>query len=161
DSVDRYKRANLPLLFNAVIAGYDVLAPIPSCVLMFKQELPLMYPDDSMVQTVRRHTFDPFEYLMIRHQAGLLSTDFKKLLGQVSYRAPGQRRVQNIGPKTREVLKLVPGTEIDAVERCPGPDGTYGVKPATYENSRAIAKPVVQPVTPSGAAHFASDCPMA
>jgi Fe-S oxidoreductase len=161
ESVDRYKRANLPLLFNAVIAGYDVIAPIPSCVLMFKQELPLMYPDDSMVQTVRRHTFDPFEYLMLRHQAGLLRTDFKKLLGKVSYHAPCHQRVQNIGPKTRDVLKLVPGTVVDAVERCSGHDGTYGVKRQSYELSRAIAKPVVQRVTKSGADHFASDCPMA
>src|SRR5205814_994298 len=29
DAVDAYRKANLPLLFNAVIAGYDVLAPIP------------------------------------------------------------------------------------------------------------------------------------
>ena len=27
--------------------GYDIVAPIPSCVLMFKQELPLMFPDDA------------------------------------------------------------------------------------------------------------------
>ena len=30
--------------------GYDIVAPIPSCVLMFKQELPLMFPDDADVQ---------------------------------------------------------------------------------------------------------------
>jgi Fe-S oxidoreductase len=161
ESVDRYKRANLPLLFNAVIEGYDVIAPIPSCVLMFKQELPLMYPDESMVQTVKTRVFDPFEYLMLRHQAGLLKTDFKKLLGKVAYHAPCHQRVQNIGPKTRDLLKLIPGTQIDAIERCSGHDGTYGVKRATYELSRMIAKPVVQRVAKSGADHFASDCPMA
>ena len=35
-------------------AGYDIVAPIPSCVLMFKQELPLMFPDDADVQARAR-----------------------------------------------------------------------------------------------------------
>ena len=58
--------------------GYDIVAPIPSCVLMFKQELPLMFPDDADVQEVSDAMFDPFEYLMLRHKAGLLRTDFTR-----------------------------------------------------------------------------------
>src|SRR3546814_11004709 len=54
DSVDRYKRENLPELAALVAEGWDIVAPIPSCVLMFKQELPLMYPDDAQVQAVKR-----------------------------------------------------------------------------------------------------------
>ena len=56
----------------ALDAGYDITAPIPSCVLMFKQELPLMYAEDPDVQAVKARIFDPFEYLMLRHKAGLL-----------------------------------------------------------------------------------------
>ena len=161
DSVDRYQKQNSPLLFNAVMDGYDILAPIPSCVLMFKQELPLLYPDDAMVQTIKPRVFDPFEYLMHRHQAGLLKTDFKKALGKIAYHAPCHQRVQNIGPKTRDVLKLVPDTEVIAIERCSGHDGTYGVKVATQPISRKIAKPVVDRVLGANADHFSSDCPMA
>jgi Fe-S oxidoreductase len=160
-SVDAYKRANVPVLFNAVVDGWDVVAPVPSCVLMFKQELPLMYPDDTMVATVRRHVFDPFEYLMHRHQAGLFKTDFKKLLGKVAYHVPCHQRVQNIGPKTRDILALVPGTEFEMIERCSGHDGTYGVKTATYVQSRKIARPVVDRVAKATPDHFSSDCPMA
>ena len=69
--------------------------------------------------------------------------------------------MQNIGPKTRDVLKLVNGTEIEMIERCSGHDGTYGVKKATYAISRKIAKPVEARVRQAEAAHFASDCPMA
>ena len=39
-------------------------------------------------QRVARHMFDPFEYLMLRHKAGLLRTDFKARLGKISYHVP-------------------------------------------------------------------------
>lgn len=160
-AVEKYKKANIPVLAAAIRDGWDISAAIPSCVLMFKQELPLMFPDDEDVLLVKRHIFDPFEYLWQRHQAGLLDTAFKRGLGKVAYHAPCHQRVQNIGPKTREVLSLVPDTEIQSIERCSGHDGTYGVKAKTYALARKIAKPVETRVAQIAPAHFASDCPMA
>ena len=160
-AVEKYKQQNIPVLAAAIRDGWDISATIPSCVLMFKQELPLMFPDDEDVQLVKRHIFDPFEYLWQRHQAGLLDTQFKQGLGKIAYHAPCHQRVQNIGPKTREVLSLVPGTEIQSIERCSGHDGTYGVKAKTYAFARKIAKPVETRVEQIAPAHFASDCPMA
>ena len=160
-TVEKYKKENIPVLAAAIRDGWDISATIPSCVLMFKQELPLMFPDDEDVQLVKRHIFDPFEYLWQRHQAGLLDTSFKQGLGKIAYHAPCHQRVQNIGPKTREVLSLIPDTEIQAIERCSGHDGTYGVKVKTYAFSRKIAKPVETRVQQIAPAHFASDCPMA
>ena len=49
--------------------------------------------------------FDPFEYLMLRHKAGKLKTDFEQSLGKVAYQAACHQRVQNIGLKTRDVLR--------------------------------------------------------
>jgi len=161
DAVAKYKEQNIPVLAAAVRDGWDLSAAIPSCVLMFKQELPLMFPDDEDVQLVKRHIFDPFEYLWQRHQAGLFKTEFKNALGKIAYHAPCHQRVQNIGPKTREVLSLVPGTDVQTIERCSGHDGTYGVKKDTYAFSRKIAKPVESRVQQIAPAHFASDCPMA
>ena len=160
-TVEKYKKQNIPVLAAAIRDGWDISATIPSCVLMFKQELPLMFPDDEDVQLVKRHIFDPFEYLWLRHQAGLLATQFKRGLGKIAYHAPCHQRVQNIGPKTREVLGLIPETEIQAIERCSGHDGTYGVKAKTYALARKIAKPVETRVQQIAPAHFASDCPMA
>ena len=161
DSVAKYKEQNIPVLAAAVRDGWDISAAIPSCVLMFKQELPLMFPGDADVQLVRRHIFDPFEYLWLRHQGGLLKTDFKQGLGKIAYHAPCHQRVQNIGPKTRDVLALIPDTDVQMIERCSGHDGTYGVKLHTYSFSRKIAKPVEARVQQIAPAHFASDCPMA
>jgi glycerol-3-phosphate dehydrogenase subunit C len=161
EAVAKLKEFNIPQLKQATDAGFDIVAPIPSCVLMFKQELPLMYPDDADVQAVRKRIFDPFEYLMLRHRAGLLRTDFKEKLGKVSYHVPCHLRVQNIGLKTRDVLKLVPDTTVDVIERCSGHNGTYAVKKEFRAASVKIGKPVMQRVQNAHPDHYTSDCPMA
>jgi Fe-S oxidoreductase len=161
ETVARYKDTNIPALKQAIDEGYDIVAPIPSCVLMFKQELPLMFPEDADVQAVKASIFDPFEYLMLRHKAGLLRTDFEAELGKVSYHVPCHLRVQNIGLKTRDVLKLVPNTNVDVIERCSGHNGTYAVKKEFRPASVKIGKPVMNRVEKANPDHYTSDCPMA
>ncbi len=161
ESVRAAKEANIPVLLKLVNEGWDLVAPVPSCVLMFKQELPLMFPDDPDVARVRDAFFDPFEYLMLRHKEGLLNTDFKHSLGTVAYHVACHLRVQNIGMKTRDLLQLVPDTKVDAIERCSGHDGTYAVKKEFHEVSMKICKPVVNRVEKAKPDHYGSDCPMA
>jgi Fe-S oxidoreductase len=161
DAVIAAKEVNIPQLARLVDAGWDLTALIPSCVLMFKQELPLMFPDDPEILKVKAAFFDPFEYLMLRHKEGKLMTDFKHSLGKVAYHVACHQRVQNIGQKTREALALVPGTEIDVIERCSGHDGTYAVKKESHYYAMKIVKPVVSRVQQAKADHYGSDCAMA
>lgn len=161
EAVDRAKRVNIPILRAMIDRGWDIVAPVPSCVLMFKQELPLMYPDDPDVIKVKSHIFDPFEYLMLRHKEGKFKTDFKHSLDRVAYHAPCHLRVQNIGLKTRDILQLVPGTQLEVIERCSGHNGTYAVKREFHEFSMKICRPVVNRVRKSEPDHYTSDCPMA
>jgi len=161
DSVDALKRANIPVLAKLVDEGYDLTAPIPSCVLMYKQELPLMYPDDPDVIKVQKAFFDPFEYLWARHKGDALKTEFTKALGSVAYQVACHQRVQNIGLKTRDVLNLVNESDVTAYERCSGHDGTYAVKKETRDKSVKIARPTVRKVDEQAPDRFISDCPMA
>jgi len=161
NSVAKLKDANLPIFLEAIDAGYDLMAPIPSCVLMYKQEIPLMFPNDADVARVKAAFFDPFEYLMLRHKAGLVQTRFATSLGKVAYHVACHQRVQNIGGKTREFMALVPDTEITVIERCSGHDGTYALKSETYDKAMKIARPVVTRVEQAEADHYGSDCPMA
>jgi len=161
DAVARAKAVNIPMLAQMVDAEFDIIAPVPSCVLMFKQELPLIFPNDAEVLKVKKAIFDPFEYLMLRHKAGKLKTDFKAALGKISYHVACHLRVQNIGLKTRDLLQLVPGTHVDAIERCSGHNGTYAVKQEFHDLSMKIGKPVVQRVQQAAPDHYSSDCPMA
>lgn len=161
EAVAAAKDANIPQLVELIDAGWDIVAPVPSCVLMFKQELPLMFPDDADVAKVRDNIYDPFEYLMLRHRHGKLKTDFRNPLGTVAYHVSCHLRVQNIGLKTRDMLELVPETTVQTIERCSGHDGTYAVKREFHEVSMKICKPVVNRVTQANADHYSSDCPMA
>jgi glycerol-3-phosphate dehydrogenase subunit C len=161
EAVTDLKARNVPALVAMIERGYDIVAPVPSCVLMFKQELPLMFPDDADVATIKRHMFDPFEYLALRHKAGLMRTDFSRPLGKIAYHVACHLRVQNIGLKTRDILQLVPGTTVEPIERCSGHNGTYAVKREFHDISMKIGKPVIERVQASGADYYASDCPMA
>ena len=161
ESVAKAKDVNIPQLARLVDEGWDLMAIVPSCVLMFKQELPLMFPDDVDVAKVRDAFYDPFEYLMLRHRDGKMSTEFKTPLGKVAYHAACHQRVQNFGPKTRDALALVPETEVTVLERCSGHDGTYAVKKEFHDISMKIAKPLVNRVKQAQPQYYGSDCPMA
>jgi glycerol-3-phosphate dehydrogenase subunit C len=161
DGVDSLKKKNIPVLGRYARQGYAILAPVPSCALMFKQELPLMYPDDPDTIAVRDAMFDPFEYFVLRRKDGLLKTNFVNPLGKVSYHIPCHSRVQNMGQKTREMLESIPGTDVTTVERCSGHDGTWGVKTEYFENSMKIGRPVFRQMAEPGPQYVSSDCPIA
>ncbi|MGB5717275.1 MAG: heterodisulfide reductase-related iron-sulfur binding cluster [Gammaproteobacteria bacterium] len=161
DAVKAARDTNIPELLKLVDEGWDIVAPIPSCVLMYKQELPLMFPDDADVARVRDAIFDPFEYLMLRHKHGLLKTDFGVSLGKIAYHVACHLRVQNIGMKTRDLLQLIPDTSVIPIERCSGHDGIYAVKRECHDISMKICRPVINSVKKAEAAHYSSDCPMA
>jgi len=161
ESVKKAKEANIPVLAQLVDEGYDLTALVPSCVLMYKQELPLLFPDDADVIKVQQAFYDPFEYLHLRHKEGGLKTDFSASLGEVSYQVPCHLRVQNIGNKAKDILSMVPDANIHTEERCSGHDGTYAVKLESHEHAVKIARPIVKKVDQRQPDYLISDCPMA
>lgn len=161
DSVEKLKNINIPVLSGLAREGYAILTAVPSCTLMFKQELPLLFPNDADVLAVRKAMFDPFEYFVMRHRDGLLKTEFKIPLGKVAYHIPCHSRVQNVGQKTREMLQMVPGTSVTTVERCAGHDGTWGVKSEYFSNSMKIGRPVFLQMAECEPDFVSSDCPIA
>jgi len=87
DAVEQAMQANIPVLVKLVEEGWDIVAPVPSCALMFKQELPLLFPDNPAVAKMGKAIYDPFEYLFLRNKQGKLKTDFSQPLGKVAYHA--------------------------------------------------------------------------
>jgi len=161
ESVAKLKDVNIPPLAALAREGYAILAAVPSCTLMFKHELPLIFPKDPDVRMVAAAMFDPFEYFVLRDRDGLLKRDFTQPLGKVSYHIPCHARVQNIGQKTREVLQWLPDTEVTTVERCAGHDGTWGVKVEFFAMSMKIGKPVFARMNDADPDYISSDCPIA
>lgn len=164
DAVAKHKEANVPMLAKYAKDGFAILSAVPSCTLMFKQELPLMFPDCADTQAVKEAMYDPFEYFVGRHRDGLLKTDFKTDLGKVSYHIPCHGRVQNIGRKTEEMLKLIGQkvtVQLNTVERCSGHAGTYGVKTPTHPIAMKIGKPVFKAMAKDEPDYISSDCQLA
>jgi len=164
DAVAKHKQANIPVLVRYAREGFAILSAIPSCTLMFKQELPLLFPDCADTQAVMEAMFDPFEYLVARNRDGLLKTDFKQDLGKVSYHIPCHGRVQKIGKKTEEMFKLIGravAVQLNTVERCSGHAGTYGVKTPTHLVAMKIGKPVFKAMATNQPDYISSDCQLA
>ena len=157
-AVQALKEINIPKLAALAREGYAIMTSIPSCTLMFKQELPLMFPDDAEVMQVKAAMWDPFEYFVARHKDGLLETDFKQPLGKVSYHVPCHSRVQNMGKKTAETFAMIPGTQVNVVERCSGHSGTWGVKKEFHAMAMKIGKPVFRDMAEDEPDFISSDC---
>ncbi len=161
EGVAEKKEINIPHLAKLAKEGYAILTPVPSCTLMYKQELPLMFPQCADTQLVKEAMWDPFEYFVVRNRDGLLKTDFSESLGHVSYHIPCHSRVQNVGRKTAEMLQLVPDTKINVVERCSGHAGTFGVKKEFHAMSMKIGKPVFKAMANDEPRYISSDCQLA
>jgi Fe-S oxidoreductase len=160
-AVEALKNVNVPVLAPLARAGYAILTAVPSCTLMFKQELPLLFPGDADVKAVADAMFDPFEYFVARERDGLLDRSFKRGLGKVSYHIPCHSRVQNVGQKTREALEWIPDTSVNTIERCSGHDGTWGVKREFFADAMKIGKPVFRRMDDFEPDFVSSDCPIA
>jgi len=152
-------RDNVRTLAQAVREGREIVSPGPTCSYMLKQEYPWLERSED-AKLVAANTRDLFEYLARLHAGGGLDTSFPRRVGPVTYHMPCHLRAQNIGTKSADVLRLIPGTTVEAVERCSAVDGTWGFKKEYYELSLKVAKPLFDAVT-AGAPLTATDCPLA
>ena len=82
----------------------------------------------------RQHAHDLDEYLYRIAREGRLKRDFKRRFGHVQYHVPCHIRVQNIGIRGRDLLKLV-ADEVDAVQECSGHDGTWSMQKENFDDS--------------------------
>ena len=156
----RRARRNLASLGRAVAAGYDLVVPGPSCSRALKQEYPRLVPGEESARVAAR-VYDLGEYLMKLDGRGALERTFRGGLGRVAYHAPCHLRVQEIGFKARDLLRLIPGTTVDVVERCTGMDGTWGFKHEFYEASAKVARPLLRELEELRPDVIVSDCPLA
>jgi Fe-S oxidoreductase len=153
-------RRNIVALLPAVEAGAEIVVPQPTCSYVLKQEYPLLVPGEA-ARKIAEATRDVFEYLAIRQREGTLCTDFPgPAPGRVAYQVPCHLRAQNMGFKTRDVLQLIPGTEISLVEKCTAMDGTWGMKREHYAQSLEFARKAVRQMEACRPDAMMTDCTM-
>ena len=141
--------------------GYDIIAPTASCGLMLKFEWPLIAPDNEDVKALADATRDICQYVVDIAKKEGLAVRPKPVEGGVTAHLACHARAQNLGPKSAEMLRLIPDTKVTVVERCSGHGGTFGVMKATYPVARKVAKNAVAAVKKAGSAQLCSDCPLA
>src|SRR5262245_35707645 len=153
-------RDNVRTLAAAVREGRDIVSPGPTCSYMLKQEYVWLDGSED-AKLVASHTRDLFEYLAGLHAAGALDTRFERPIGAVTYHVPCHLRAQNIGTKSADVLRAIPGAQVTVVERCSAVDGTWGFKTEYFDLSLKVARPLFDAVQADTKAIVATDCPLA
>lgn len=141
--------------------GYDIVTLTASCGLMLKSEWPLLLPDEDNVATLAKATRDIDEYVVDIARNEGLADGLRPVPGGVAVHMACHARAQNVGPKAAEMLRLIPGAEINVIERCSGHGGTFGILAKTHEVAVKIAKPTAKAIRKTQAAHLVSDCPLA
>jgi glycerol-3-phosphate dehydrogenase subunit C len=153
-------RDNVRSLAAVVRDGRDIVVPGPTCSYMLKQEYPWLDGSED-AGLVAGHTRDLFEYLAQLASDGQLDTNFTRSPGTVAYHVPCHLRAQNIGTRSADVLRCIPGTTVDVIERCSAVDGTWGLKQQYYELSLKVAQPLFSAIGAAAARVVATDCPLA
>ena len=160
EGATRNARKNIALLKPLVDQGAEVVVPQPTCSYVLKKDYPMLVPGPEAV-AVAAKTRDLFEYLAERHKQGTLATDFKgQGPGKVAYQMPCHLRAQNMGFKTRDVLKLIPGTQVSVVEKCTAMDGTWGMKKEFYPISLEFARKAAGEMEAAQPDTYTTDCTM-
>jgi Fe-S oxidoreductase len=151
---------NARSLAAVVRRGYQIVVPGPTCSYMLKQEYPWLDGSED-ARLVSANTHDLSEYLMRLHSEGKLDHGFRGSPGRVAYHLPCHLRAQNIGTKSADLLRLIPGAQVEVIERCSGMDGTWGLKKEYFELSLKVADPLFKEIGAARPDCVATDCPLA
>lgn len=141
--------------------GYDVVALTASCGLMMKFEWPLMHPGDHAVGRLAAATRDVSEYLLDIARTEGLAPGLSTVEGGITVHHACHARAQNMGQKSADLLRLIPGAKVDVVERCSGHGGTFGIMKQTRPAALKVGKPTTRQVAQKANAELCSDCPLA
>jgi glycerol-3-phosphate dehydrogenase subunit C len=141
--------------------GYTVIALIPSCALMLKQEWPLISPQDENVKLLSQNVKDISEYIVSLSKRFGLAPGLKSLGENITLQLACHARAQNIGQKAAEMLRLIPDTLVNVIERCSGHGGAWGMMDDHFETAIKVGKPAVKQAIKNNNRLVLSECPLA
>jgi Fe-S oxidoreductase len=163
--IDAFTKAaakNVAALAARVRAGDDIVVPQPTCSYVLKKDY-VDYVGGPDADLVSSHTYDAAEYLMKVHKAEgtALDTEFTGTVPEtVTYHTPCHLRAQNIGLKSRDLMKLT-GTKITLVQQCSGIDGMWGLRAENFELSKQVGDKLGEQIRNAGGDVVAGDCHLA
>jgi glycerol-3-phosphate dehydrogenase subunit C len=148
-------------LCKLIDEGYDIVTLTASCGLMLKFEWPLIVPENEDVKRLAKAAFDIDEYVIDISKRHGLPEGLKPVAEGVSVHMACHARAQNMGSKAAELIRLIPDTPVDVIERCAGHGGTFGVLKDTHKVAMKVGRPAMKQVAAQARGHVVSDCPLA
>ena len=103
-------------------------------------------------------SFDLMEYLWGLRKEKRLAQDFTVDQGTIAYHVPCHLKVQKIGFRSRDMMKKLPGTKVELLDKCSCMDGTWGMKTEYYELSKEWAAPLLDGLVANEPDQLSSDC---
>jgi glycerol-3-phosphate dehydrogenase subunit C len=125
-------------VINKINQGYTVIAPIASCALMLKTHWPLLSPENEDVIKLSKNTMDIDEFIWDLNNKRGLADGMSALDKNITLHSSCHSRAQNIGPKSAQLLKLIPNTKTVNIEKCSGHGGTWGIKKKNNKTARNV-----------------------
>ena len=162
DQVTKIAEQNVKALAASVRQGKDIVVPQPTCGYVLKKDY-VDYVGGADAQLVSEHTFDAAEYLMKVHKAEgtTLDTEFTGDVPEtVTYHVPCHLKAQNIGLKSRDLMKLT-GAKVKLVQQCSGIDGMWGLRAENAHLSMPIAEKLGDEIRRANGDAVAGDCHLA
>jgi len=148
-------------LCELIDQGYDIVTLTASCGLMLKFEWPLINSENENIIKLSENTYDIDQYIVdISKKEGLVA-GLKYIDGGVTVHNACHARAQNMGNKALEMLKNLPGTSIETVEKCAGHGGTFGVMKKTRKLAKKYGQITARQIKNKKTKYMVSDCPLA
>ena len=158
--VEQAKNVSKDLL-KWIDKGYQIITLTASCGLMLKFEWPLLLPKDENIKKLSKNVSDIDEYIVDIAQKEGLADGLQEIDGGVTVHNACHARAQNMGIKSRDMLKFIPNIKMDVVERCAGHGGTFGVMKDTHALAVKVGRPTARQIKNKKNKYMASDCPLA
>src|SRR5271163_331677 len=119
----------------------------------------VILPENAEVKRLAASNYDIDEYVVMIAKKHGLPAGLKSLPEGVTVHLACHARAQNMGPKAAEMLRLLPETPVDVIERCSGHGGTFGVMKETHGVAVKVGRPVFRTAAQQARGHIVSDCP--
>jgi len=160
DFARKEARANVDSMLPLVREGYKIAAINPTCSMMMRQEYPNLLAGDE-IKEFAAAIVDSHELLYHLRRAGKFNTDFQSTPGTVAYHVPCHLKAQDIGLRSRDLMREIPGAEVTTVDACTAHDGTWAMKKEFFALSMKWGEKAFVGMREAGARVMATDCPLA
>ena len=158
DKVEKHAVNNVAVLREYAQKGIDIITTCTTCSLFLKQEYEELF-NIPEIHDYQDKVWNAMEYLRARDAKGLLVKSFGAIKANVAYHTPCHLKVQGIGRPSLEILRHIPGVEIEDLQAgCCGLSGVYGFKSDTAPIGKIIGTTLRSKLSNSDADFGISEC---